>query len=513
MQFQSNAKPSRLGTGLPRLVQSTSSNIEDIEDYSLLFKRFFLAAASDLADRMQEPLENIGVLFEDIMSTGTLKKRTKRFFLGLPKHNDLNRVERGSPTDVFGRGQLLFLVRRATKQECIRIQAAGCRFATITNIVDFLARSMEVTREELLPRLEQMQAQAGISHMIDPGVHLAFFGLRPIYQRGFEVLVRSDTRNLLPTVRLALPELKQWHLRTFKRFHNLTINECKAAIEILIGRPIRNRTPNMNSAEETEFLEMLYSTIRDLIEGIPEELRADARLIGRPFRAPCRGSAADSRPGSAFVIAFRSIGNIHDTIMVDKRFVFVPSRLFLCQQLCYRDTLDSKTFARRVHREFAATVNSHKQRNVASDQSRRHSVSLTAFMHKSLGRRRDFPATPSKSWTVARPAGGDLPRSDSSSEKNLVDVTSAQSLGGIHVSNEIRVDVSDPGLRGRSPGVEMESLGNHAEVGVGEIDMDKETWVDELMAHTMDGRRRPEGMTHSRAQQCNRERKEVATRS
>ena len=456
--------------------------MDEIGDYALHFKQLFLAAASDLADTIQEPLENIGVLFEDIMNTGTLEKASKKLFKRARTLNIMDHAERGSSsTEIFGRGQLLFLVRRATRQECTKIQAAGYRFAILSNVIDFLARSMEVTQKELLPRLERMQAQAGKNHMLNPGIHLGFFAVRPIYLRGFEILVKSDTKNLIPTVKMPLLKLSRWHLDMFKLLDDMTVSECL--------RVIASKMNDMSNAE-FEFLEMLHQTIHELFEDIPQELCADARFIARPARAPCRGMDMNPNTDKAYVVAFRTIVDIHNTLLPEQGFEFVPSRLFLCQQRCYRNSPDNETFARRVHREFADTIETHELRHTTSVGSRNHSFSRASPKHTPFGR----IGTPTTSPTTA---SWPVVKSDSSSEKILVDAVSAQAFGGIHVSNEVSVDVSEYHPGGRSPDIEMTTLtlGNHSEAAVAPLDFDKETWVDRLITATIDGRRRPEGLS------------------
>jgi hypothetical protein len=41
-----------------------------VKDYSIIFRELFCIAAADLAEHMNEPLENIGILFDEIFNTG-----------------------------------------------------------------------------------------------------------------------------------------------------------------------------------------------------------------------------------------------------------------------------------------------------------------------------------------------------------------------------------------------------------------------------------------------------------
>lgn len=464
----------------------------------------FLVAAGDLADALQEPLQNIGILFEDIMSTGTMRKRSRRLFSRSPELNLLDRTEQASPTDLFGRGQLLFLVRRASRQEAIKIQSAGYRFANVSNVIDFLARSMEVTQKELLPRLERMEAQAGKSNMLKPGVHLAIFGLRVMPKR-FEVLVRSDAKNLLPTMQLGLPkivpQIEQWHLDIFNTLDNMNSVECKAKIVTLRS--------HSNTDDKDAFLQQLYGGVHELFRGMPDELRSDARLMARPFRAPCCSTPENPNPERAYVVAFRAILDMHQPIVLGQNCEFVSTKLFLCQQRSYKDATDHDTFTRRVRKEFAGLLEVIEFPQALSVSTRHHSMSHAGFLQRPFSRRPTAPSTPSRN----RPASSeDIVSSDGSSSKNLGCDRSTHSFGGIHVSNEVSIDISDNPLGEGSPGIEMRvrgrhklchtvdhAMGNRSEAGVRVTEVDHETWMDRLMTLTINGRHRPEALSRGRA--------------
>ena len=155
-------------------------------DYSTLFKKLFCVAAKELADIVQLPLEDIGVLDGTIMNTGTLSKSARlRLLRGIStRHNELDNAEKGRLSMVFGRGQLLFLVRRASRSQASRLRSTGHRFATISNVAELLARSMEVTKEELLPQLRRMRDQSETERLLEPGVHLGLFRSTPNLPQG-----------------------------------------------------------------------------------------------------------------------------------------------------------------------------------------------------------------------------------------------------------------------------------------------------------------------------------------
>ncbi len=490
-RVHSSSQTSRPGTSSPEL-HDTEDDIEDTGGYSLLFKKLFLAAAGDLADMIQEPLDNIGVLFEDIMNTGTLSKGTKKFFPRSPSSDRLGHAERGSSTEIFGRGQLLFLIRRATRQECIKMQSGGYRSATILNVIDSLARSMEVTQRELLPRLQRMEAQAGKINMLTPGVYLSLFGLHPRPGWGLEVLAQSDANSMLPSVRLGPPKPTKWQLNILKLLDDLTVSECNSVIDSKISE--------LNNMEEVEFLHILSSAIRKLFDGIPRELSAKARLMARPFRAPCRGLNPDPETENAYMIVFKAIADIHDTFRLTQNVEFVPLRLFLCQQHCYKDAPDNEAFANRVHREFATVLKNHKLRHNSSVASWRQSTSRPGRRQNPFSRRGTGPDAPAKTCSIPYPSGHSAMLPDSLPEKELMHVPSPRTSAGIHVSNEVTVDDTECQSGERSPDIEMRSLGNHSEAGFADLDRDRDSWVDQLLALTSAARERPAGFSSPRPQ-------------
>ena len=95
----------RLGSKFEGNLQKESGT--PIEDYSLIFRELFCVAAGDLAQDLHIPLENMGVLYDEIIVTGQqiMNEKKKR---GAAPDIDLEGLS-GS-----GKGQLLFLVKTVT---------------------------------------------------------------------------------------------------------------------------------------------------------------------------------------------------------------------------------------------------------------------------------------------------------------------------------------------------------------------------------------------------------------
>src|SRR5258706_13955738 len=112
-----------------------------MEDYSIIFRELFCVAAADLAKQLNEPLENVGVLFDEIFNTGQkVASKPKGWGSLIQSSVDIERGRISLPQ--FGRGQLLFLTRRATLSEAEILQAGGFRFTPIQNILYIVALSI-----------------------------------------------------------------------------------------------------------------------------------------------------------------------------------------------------------------------------------------------------------------------------------------------------------------------------------------------------------------------------------
>lgn len=456
-----------------------------IGEYPTLFKKLFCVAAKDLADIVQLPLEDVGLLDGTIMNTGTLSKSARlKLLQGLPRrHNELDSIEKGRSPMVIGRGQVLFLVRRTTRPEASHLQSTGHRFATISNVVELLARSMEVTKEELLPQLRRMREQSENERLLEPGVHLGCFALRPIFHRGFDVLVRKDASNMMPTSKLTSSKLEKWQIEVLQRMDNWTVAKC---CERLRGGSL------FADLKQQQFSRQLLESLTDLAGRVDSGFFEEARLVATPLPAPCDASQGDSPSPEAFMVAFRIITDAYQPTSLNDRYQFASLRFFLCQQHAYRGSADNAVFARRIRREFAAMATSRGDFDDSSPAGPRASYRPSADLP--LGAKRNTTPSPNrnKKWTSRIRANGNKVSDDSSSEKNLVNGNSKASGGpfsAIHVANEIDIDVREVRMNSHSPDVEMSSLGGYAaEAGVGDIE--GESFADELAALTTDERRR-----------------------
>ncbi|KAI9831437.1 MAG: hypothetical protein M1819_005036 [Sarea resinae] len=468
LQASSALKSSRPGTSDH---SPDAEAMEGIEDYSIIIRELFCVAASELAETIKEPLENIGVLYDEIMVTGTtthgryINKGRLRSGSSTPSLD----LERGPPI-LFGRGQLLFVVRRASRTETARLQASGFRFAAVHNVVDILARSMQVTREDLLKRIDGMREYSEAPRILEQGVHLACFALRPLRTKTFEILVRKDATNLIPTTTLPLASLDLWHMEFLAQMNGFSVHLC---LDFL-----RNRSITKYHKYPT-FARQLYDHIAALAREINDPLFMNATLLSRPIQAPCRNFREDMMPDQATLIVFY-IAEAHLSAKSAPlgRMAYTPLTLFQCQQHCYAHSIDHEIFSRQIHREFAPVVD-HKKSG-----SERSSLQTTSYPSPTRG---------VSFWPFSNPGSRTSSvrvKPESSSEKGLVTSSVSRPFGGIMVSQEVTVDVSSRGSRGDLD-VEMTTMGTQGEAGVEPEEIP--TFVDDLWSVTLakwGGRRR-----------------------
>ncbi|KAL8711626.1 MAG: hypothetical protein Q9220_004036 [cf. Caloplaca sp. 1 TL-2023] len=454
--------------------QTTLDHEKEEADFGTTFKELFCIAASELAESIQQPLENVGALFESMMFTSTFDRpRSNKLFSRTAKSdNSLSQVENGEGQPSFGRGQLLFLVRRVTHREAVRLQAAGFNFAALTNIMSQLSQTMEVSRGELSVQLHQIHRSLNSDSMLESGVHLACFALRPKFHGTWDVLINKDHKNLLPSVRLTQSSLAEWQMSVIKELDNLTARECFLHLQ---GR--------MSIAQNQEeiFLSEVERAITSLASQIDHPLFEDARLLARPFSIPCRTPGSSRSRQKATVIMFRVIADAHFSSPLNGRFEFGSSRLFRAQQHVYPRSPDHGAFARKIHLEFADLAEASAGGVAPSEAPTPRRISTIS--------KESFPDSPTseQAWPSTRPLAhrrstGDVRLGTKKCKK------SHALFGGIHVQHEISVDVNEVHEQDNTgPSFEMNNYEVQSEATVAPMEID--TFADELMILMMEERR------------------------
>ncbi|KAI9848208.1 MAG: hypothetical protein M1837_000882 [Sclerophora amabilis] len=440
---------------------STLSNEDDEQspgDYSMIFRELFCVAASELAEQISEPLENLGVLYDEILSTGHTRylSRTRSLVADIEQCTP-------APT-IFGRGQLLFSVRGTNKAEAAKMQACGFRFAGLENVVDILARSLQVGRADLSTHLLNMRDYAREERMMEPGVHLGCFAIRANVGGGFEALVQSKAKNRLPTVQLPVFNLQQWQISALAPLNGCTAAECIKLLETLMSS---------NDLHLRTFSSQLHSAILVLADELPNFPFMDALLAATPIPVPCRPDGGSVAPSQGLLIAFHIIVSIQ-TQTPGAAYEFSPLKFLRTQQHVYKNTPDHHLFAKGIYQEFDHVLQSPHQPPMSQRVSNLDAPGL-------MGSRSSLP----KRWSGGPPTAlerrASIPSRDCGSEKNH---RHSRELGGILVSQEISVEIRDLS-RDKSD----HSLRSMSTVDIEAAELENSTsYIDRLFAICKEGR-------------------------
>jgi hypothetical protein len=436
------------------------------EDYSILFREMFCVAAADLAERINEPLENLGALYDEIVTTGVFRNRKKGALgigKGFSKDSSSDRdIEAAAKADafIFGRGQLLFTVRQADEKDAAHLTAAGYRFASVNNVIEILARTLQVEQSTLRAHIDSMSMMSHDEHILEPGVHLAAFCLRPNVSGKFDILVRKDARNQLPTMQLPIAGLDYLHDDIIRAMEGMPVTSCL--------RTLKDKKYTANHAQQI-FIEQLYDTLVALAEYIEQPEFQDAILISKRITAPCRALGENPIPGKATLIVFRVIFPIHLRVP-SARLTWTPSLLFRTQQLVYNNAPDHQVFARKVHREFAAIKEASSKRERWGGNRPNADPNFPKLYPSPNSSALQSPTR----WNFRRP-------STARSSQNEKALTESQSFGGIMVSQSVSVDVREAL---NDSGVEMKALGTINQAVKEEEDDD--TFADQLYTMTVE---------------------------
>jgi hypothetical protein len=476
-------------------------------DYSVIFRELFCTAAVNLAEQLHQPLENMGVLFDEIFNTGeiTNTKFGARSESNLPTDEERN----ARTTHHSGKGQLLVLIRCIEKGETERLAASGYRFAEIQTVAPVLSRSMKINCDDLPGRLADMYEYSTNTPIISPGVHLALFAIKASVRGGFDILVPKNRRNQLPSIQLRHDGLRGWEADYLSQLDGMSVLAC---LKFLTGK-----SKTASTSKEQIFGLEFRDTLRALNDAVDDPVFSDALLVAQPLSVPCRGPNPDAPPGKATIFAFRVIVPIQYRVRGQK-LEFVPLSFFRTQQYVYRNSPDHSHFARKVHREFAPILS--RKMGMASEGRRMSIRSSMAPRDSGDGFKRlgseygdgaldiEMPRIPERVqrrhlsrrfWSrhddrewEQEPATPERFSSDSGSEAILVE---AQTFGGIMVSQEVSVSVGERDeeiqsgeeeeTRSRTDGrretvMPLAQLGTR--VGAMKEQDEPETYVDRLIA-------------------------------
>lgn len=343
---------------------------ELIENYDIIFKELFCAAARALAEKTKSNLSQVGILWDEILPTGTggdirrppqQQGRRSRPSSG----SDETLAEKGEVQrriHEFYRGSLMFLVRRVeSSRETTDLEAAGYRFADVQQVSGIISSSMQIQTHNVEAKLASMAryAEEGNSRL-GPGVHLGFFAVRArVGGQGFDVLVRTGTRHLLPSVQMPIERLEPWQLNMLRQFDGLTPTQVARMLE----------SSKHLSSPDHQFASQFASSLAMLRNQIEDDIFDDATFTSRVVQVPCRPSSGSPSPTTCSLLTFKLVVPIHQHVK-SPGMEFIPLSLFRVHQLVHRDSPHNLIFSRSVHREISPILNAIPVSNLLLSRSR-----------------------------------------------------------------------------------------------------------------------------------------------
>jgi hypothetical protein len=462
----------------PSTESAFADDMNSNEDYSIIFREHFCVAASELAGHLETPIQDLGVLYNGIMMTGSLAPEFQ------PKKNLRLPSRGGYPQDIeagmaiptmFGSGQLLFLVRVVDKAQALKLMTAGYRFAQPIHVGDIIARSMEVPHHEMLRTINHLQSYSkqNIMPQEEPGycTYLACFAMRAAVNKAnssWEVLVALDNPFQLPQVELTQDPLKPWQQKILNRLDGLSANQCLSWLN--------NKASECSLPTDKEFLELLLDQVTALTIGVPEPFFGQAVFSSKAVRIHGNNNGTPIN-----LYAFCIIPDIHASSLKSKnKLTYVPMSFFKCFQRVYKGSPDHAILTRKIHREFGAILNAKGllAAGYSPSHSQRDSIASSVPNSATRPKRLQWPFIKSSGSTSTRRSS--ILKSDFASDKGLTEESTvpgtAQPFGGIMVSSDTTVEVSAK----QESTMELQEMGLKTEAGVGASE--QPTYVDELFS-------------------------------
>lgn len=337
--------------------ESNPSTSSGDEEYSQTFRESFCVAAQTLAVQLAEPLNELGILHGNITMTGTLPKATllvekslrKRFsFRSSSKQPD---TEARNEADLWGRGQVLFLVRQVNKKKVASLQSLGYRFISVAKISQELAFSMQVPLTSLSQTLDELKAQCFASGRKEPtGTLLGCFALRAqIFKREWEVLVPKFQPHRLPTVPLWASQLDATRMKYLLALDGETADDCLNYVSLRIG---------CLDEEEDAFCRTFKRALIHLAETISEPFFRAAIFSSKSFQLPINEYTGRKESSNMFI--FHIVPDVHASLLqtID-RLDYTPLTFFKCRQEILDCGQNDVGFQNRLHEEFSTLLTKH----------------------------------------------------------------------------------------------------------------------------------------------------------
>ncbi|KAF3065405.1 Signaling protein YkoW [Trichoderma lentiforme] len=329
-------------------VQLISDDGELVDEYDTILRELFCVTADALASKTKETLAGVGTLWDEIFVTGESSRAQRLFNNDKPGLQSL--AEKGIQQNgqEYGRGSLMFLVRRVdSRKEVVRLEASGFRFVEVHQVAPFIRSTMRIKTPDLEAHLHNMANQRDKTPMLSPGFHVGMFAVRARLDRGgFDVLAQKTARNLLPSVPLPVSTLDASNASFLNGLRGLPLSTILLKLQ----------SYHSGSAQDRMFASILRDAVSSLRDSLSDETFDNATLLPKVVQLPCAPSTTRGKSLSkCILIAFQLVLPIHANVL-SPDCVFTPLNFFKMRQLTYEGSPHNIEFSHMVHRDMSSTV-------------------------------------------------------------------------------------------------------------------------------------------------------------
>jgi hypothetical protein len=339
-----------LGSRPESPASSTVYDPSTYTDYSIIFRERFCVAAANLASNLHVPLEKLGVLYDRIIETATLPEShlTMRSAKTSTKQQD---IELGTNLRklVFGKGQILFVVRQVDTEEVDRLLNSGFRFAAVPNVARTIAESLQVPVTVLEKHCIELQRYVKNLEKLDKsGTWLSLFAPIAKAHGGFDIVVNKYAQNQLPDVQLLKNPPQPWQHDVMVGMDGLRPHACIRHMEKRLAVQ-EDHTPQ--SIREKTFAAAVVTSIQGLDRSLPSEWFSQSHFSAKAHSAHY-SSVTGGQAMPTTIYSFVVMADMHVAIDAFDSVARVPMSFFSTRQRCYAGSPDHQNLARDIHAEF-----------------------------------------------------------------------------------------------------------------------------------------------------------------
>jgi len=307
---------------------------------------------------------------------------------------------------VFGKGQILFVVRQVGNDERDKLLNAGFRFAAVLNVTRTIAVSLQVPVAVLESHCVELQRYVKNLEQLDKsGTWLSLFAPIAKAHGGFDIVANKYAQNQLPDVQLLKEMPQAWQHEFLSTMDGLRPHACLRQMEKRLAAQ-EEQTPQ--TIREKVFASTVMAAVQDLNRRLPPEWFSQSHFIAKPHYAHySKITGGQALPSVLY--SFVVMADMHVAIDTFDSVARVPMSFFSTRQRCYTGSPDHQNLARDIHAEFGPLLG----RKIIRSKPRRPSGVSGKF------KRRDSAAT--SEGPVFKERKNSYTDTDTSSENGLVD--------------------------------------------------------------------------------------------